>query len=515
MFHRFSPGFPSAKKLIWHKAACVSAGFWDHQEVSFFCDLFGPLWAQVTRGSLMPVRSLTNRFVESVKPTPKKQTAYPDADVKGLELRVSPEGRKVWSLRYRTIGGVQKRMTLGVMPSVDLAGARAKAKVALGVVADGGDPAAEKRAEAARAKAEPIKTFADLAEAYFKACERGEWKPKGKRKRAQTITYERGIYRRNLEGALGGLRLEDIDRSTVKNALRPMVDRGVGAQTNRTHALARQCFAFAIAEERMTVNPATGFAPLATQTPRSRTLTDAELQLLWKGLNDPAKLRIRDSDTGDEAPVRLSRPMAIILQLAMLLLQRRSEIAGIRASELDLDRGLWLIPAERMKAGVPHLVPLPPRAVKLMKEADELATVREDARRGRNDQGKPRNNDRALFPGPRAVENSIRGDSVTHALADVMKAVGIGKTSTHDLRRTGSTEMTSERLGIAPFIRSKVLSHTTDTGGGAAVSSTHYDANEYVTEKRRALEAWEDLLLEIVGEKVRPSNLRRLSAGAA
>ena len=59
--------------------------------------------------------------------------------------------------------------------------------------------------------------------------------------------------------------------------------------------------------------------------------------------------------------------------------------------------------------------------------------------------------------------------------------------------------MTSERLGVMPFIRSKVLGHI-DHGGGSSVSATFYDANDYIADKRRALEAWERLLLEIVGE---------------
>ncbi len=85
-------------------------------------------------------------------------------------------------------------------------------------------------------------------------------------------------------------------------------------------------------------------------------------------------------------------------------------------------------------------------------------------------------------------------------MADLVKALGITKASPHDLRRTGSTALTSERLGVSPHIRSKVLGHTSDAGGGAAVSSTHYDANSYVAEKRRAIDGWEGLLLEITGE---------------
>jgi hypothetical protein len=85
-------------------------------------------------------------------------------------------------------------------------------------------------------------------------------------------------------------------------------------------------------------------------------------------------------------------------------------------------------------------------------------------------------------------------------MAPIISALGLPPASPHDLRRTGSSALTSERLGVSPFIRSRILSHTTETGGGASVSSRHYDVNTYAQEKRRALRAWEDLVLEIVGK---------------
>jgi hypothetical protein len=82
-------------------------------------------------------------------------------------------------------------------------------------------------------------------------------------------------------------------------------------------------------------------------------------------------------------------------------------------------------------------------------------------------------------------------------------ALGIDDGTVHDLRRTGSTLLTSERIGVSPFIRSKVLAHY-DAGGGAQVSATRYDANSYVREKRAALEKWQRLLSDVVGREGSP-----------
>lgn len=434
----------------------------------------------------MATANLTDKAVISARAEPGSRLELWDVKARGLCLRVS-DTKKVWVYRYRTADGRQPRQTLGAYTSLQgLAWARREADKIKVLVAEGKDPAATKKRERATAKAQPIKTFNDLADAYMAACETGEWKPKNKRKRERTLFDERGILRRHIRPALGAANLDSITRADVRRFLRAMVERGIGRQTNLAHAVTRQVFAYAISEERVALNPATGFAPLATETPRVRTLADTELRTFWRTLDDwPNDLRQPVSEGEEKGlSVTVGRPMRIILQLAILLLQRRSEIAGMALAELDLDRGLWQIPAARMKGGAPHMVPLPPSAVTLIREAQKLAAA--------DGIESP-----MVFPSPRNPQKAILGNSVTHAMAEIFSALQLAKASPHDLRRTGSTALTSERLSVSPFIRSKVLGHRSDTGGGAAVSMMHYDTNEYLAEKRRALEGWELLVLNI------------------
>lgn len=79
----------------------------------------------------------------------------------------------------------------------------------------------------------------------------------------------------------------------------------------------------------------------------------------------------------------------------------------------------------------------------------------------------------------------------------MMAALKLPSATPHDLRRTGATNLTSERLGIPRFIVSQVLAHAGDTGGAAAVTGLHYDRNDYLAEKRKALLAWARLLQAI------------------
>lgn len=450
----------------------------------------------------MSERKLTSAFCAAVQPVAGRQVAYPDRDVRGLELRVSGDGRKSWSYRYRTRFGRQGRVTLGLhSDAFGLKDARAAARRVQQQIVEGGDPAMDARAAKITAAQEPLTTLSDVAEAYFRATERGRYRPK----RASSLNLERQVYRVHIERRLGRLPLELVTRRTVKGALEQMVDRGAPAQAVRVQAIVRQMLAYAVAEERLPFNPIRDLPPVATARPRARIYSDAELKAIWAGVRDPEALSIPEpiaSRRRDADRVRISRPMRIAIQLVVLLLQRRCEVLGMRRSELDLEHGVWTIPAERMKSKRRHAVPLSPWAVELIEEALRLSRERKTA---------------CVFPGLRDAGKPMNGPSMNWAFNSVLWAQGIEDGTIHDLRRTGSTLMTSERIGVSPFIRSHILGHN-DTGGGARISATHYDANSYIKEKRQALERWQALLRAIVGvaspDGARPGSFR-FDAGAA
>lgn len=429
----------------------------------------------------MPAIKLTDRFIQSVNPEPGTRVDYFDQHTRGLMLRVSPDS-KTFYYRYRSPNGGQPRFKLGTYPALSLADARQETILNAGLVARGGDPARDRRRSRTEYKTQTIRTLNDLADAYFTACEKGEWAPKRKRKRERTLESERGVWRRYIKSTIGGLRLSDVTSAEVKGLLRGMIGRGIHAQTNRTQAVLRQMFNYAIATfdgSLVSVNPA-HFQFLGTMTPRTRVLNDTEIFAVWNALSGPVEQCGSKKKYGHWP----ARPMRIVLQLCLVLMLRETEVVGMQVDELDLDQAVWKIPAHRMKGNREHLVPLPSLAVDLIREALAL----------RRDPASP-----FVFPSPRhGGRNPMREDSVTHAMEEVIKVLGIKPASPHDLRRTASTMATSERLGISPFIRSKLLAHSTASGGGAAVSCIHYDANEYVAEKRQALARWAELLLKIV-----------------
>lgn len=431
---------------------------------------------------------LTDRAVAGARAEPGQRLEIWDARQAGLCLRVTDNGVKTWVYRYRATDGRQPRFTIGKLPAVSLKDARDRAADLAREVAKGGDPATARR-KARVAASGPLRTFDDLADLFEQRCASGEWMPKGKRKRPRTLETEKLVLKLHIRPSLGKMPYTAITKADVRALLRKMTARGIGAQANRTHALIRQVFNFAISEELVAVNPVAGVLAPATNNARSRIWTDAELKSLWAALTDYAN--IYDEK---QKRVALTEIMALALKLTAVLGQRRQEISGMEVGELDLEAKIWTIRAERMKGNRPHVVPLPDAAVELIREAMAVTN------RGRNSQSA------YVFRTTWEKEKAIEPGSLSRAMLRVTRALKIKNATVHDLRRTMSSTMTSERLKVSHFIRSEVIAHST-TGGGAAVSMQNYDFNGYVSEKRDALERWATLLMIIVGEKAAPSNV--------
>jgi integrase len=198
--------------------------------------------------------------------------------------------------------------------------------------------------------------------------------------------------------------------------------------------------------------------------------------------------------------------MGLAICLAMVTLQRGSEIIGLHSREIDHGAKSWTIPGTRTKNHHTHVVPLSDLALDILDQAFAIASMAEPTHKpGAND-----NWHGYAFPG-RIIGRSIGRHAFSRAMKRLTTPLGIVDATPHDFRRTGTTNITGERIGIPRFIVSRVLNQLADTGGAAAVTGI-YDRNEYLTEKRRALEAWSALLLEITGDKKRGPNVVQMAA---
>jgi len=172
--------------------------------------------------------------------------------------------------------------------------------------------------------------------------------------------------------------------------------------------------------------------------------------------------------------------------------------------EIDHEDKLWTIPGTRTKNHRIHVVPLSDLALDILDRAFALAT--------RDLRATKRSADKwAGFAFPsRSSNHPITRHAFTRAMKRMTNVLKIPNATPHDFRRAGSTNTTSERIGMPRFIVSRVLNQVSDTGGAAAATGV-YDRNEYLPEKRRALGARSALLQEIVIGQTRLQNVARIS----
>lgn len=409
------------------------------------------------------MKSLTARVVETLKPKPGQRAERADHVVRGLSIRVTQAGVKSWALRYRNISGEQRRLTLGTFPAMSLEKARDAALRALGQIADRRDPAQERSTErrhARRARVEKAKTLADLWRHYST-----NYLPS---KRPSTIAYNTWLWDQRIAPTLGAQRLEDLDRPSIRAALRE-IGAVTPIQANRVGELLRRLFNVAVEDGVVATTPLANMGRLFVETSRDRVLDDVELTKLWRAL--------------DMAPsasaIGVSPRMRLALKLTMLTGARAGDIVGMRGEEIDVVTRTWTIPANRYKAKRAHSIPLSATAWALVTEA----------------LGQPNSASVGpLFPNARDPSATICRASLTRAMGRVCASAGIVGATAHDLRRTVATYLASERIGVAPHVVAAVLGHAAE---GSAVTAI-YNRHRYDSEKRNALAAWDAVLNEIV-----------------
>ena len=430
---------------------------------------------------------LTADVLKNALPQAGARLELRDDQELGLTFRVTAAGVRSWSLRYRNQAGEQRRKNLGKYPAVTLAAARAAAREVKVAVGRGADPVAQTRQTKAAEASKRLRTFNGLADAYFADAELGLHRPNARgAKRPTTLAEEKRIFDKLVAPQFGGTPIDDVKRGDIQ-AFVSKQSKKAASNGRHCRTVLRQLLSYAVWKELLDTNPAHDIAVVVSE-PRERTLSDVELKAFWSACTRPMNVK----------NLALSPEMGLALKMAAITLQRGGEVVGMRWAEIDIPAKTWLIPAARMKGKRAHLVPLSQAAVEVIEEARALIGGSEFVfETGR------RSDDEAPAPLDRR--------SFSRAMARIMAALQLPRATPHDLRRTGATAITSERIGIPRFIVSQVIAHAGDTGGAAAITGRHYDLNDYLTDKRRALDAWAALLIEIVDEGSRRDNVAKLA----
>lgn len=278
--------------------------------------------------------------------------------VAGLALQVLPTGGRSWVLRV-TIGTKRRDMGLGGYPDVPLAQAKEDARAARTKIRAGIDPIEEARAAKSALKASQMAmlTFKQCAEAYIEAHKAG-WKNE-KHQKQWTSTLETYVYPK-----IGNVLVRDVELPQVLAVLEPIWKTKTETAT-RVRGRVESVLDWATARNyRTTLNPARWKGHLDKLLPKPSKV---------------AKVTHHDalpvSDVGSfMVDLRKHEGMgARALEFAILTAARSGEVRGATWSEIDLETGVWIVPAERMKAGKEHRVPLSTAAVDLLKALPRLA----------------------------------------------------------------------------------------------------------------------------------------------
>jgi len=280
--------------------------------------------------------------------------------VPGLALQVLPTGAKTWVLRA-VIGGKRREMGLGGYPSVTLAGAREKARAAREKIDAGVDPIAERKAakSALLASAAAAITFEEAAAQYVAAHE-SSW-ANDKHRAQWTSTLKTYAY-----PVIGKLAPGDVQLAHVLKILEPIWATKTET-AKRLRGRIEQVLDAAHTRGQITgpwQNPARWRGHLDKLLAKpSRVAKVEHHRALAVGEVGAFMARLRKQE-GQGAKA---------LEFAILTAARSGEVRGATWAEIDLAAKVWTIPAERMKAGKEHRVPLSAAALELLNALPRMA----------------------------------------------------------------------------------------------------------------------------------------------
>ena len=255
---------------------------------------------------------LTKRYIDSLPPV-EKRAHFWDSEIAGFGLRVYPNGRKVFLLKYRSLNGTLRMPKVGTYGDITLEQARALARSMQHEIRSGGDPSADRKAS------KKCLSVADVCDRYKKE--------HVQKKKAHTQDQYNRLIDREIIPALGTRRIENVSASDISKLLNKVGSKHP-VKANRLRAVLSNLFSQA---ERWGARPQ-GTNPVVhidryREKKRHRDLTAAELKRLADALE-----AVKD-ETDNLAAIT-------IIRLLLFTGARKSELLNLKWSEVDLERGM-------------------------------------------------------------------------------------------------------------------------------------------------------------------------------
>ncbi|MDN7699476.1 tyrosine-type recombinase/integrase [Burkholderia semiarida] len=414
---------------------------------------------------------LTDRELGTLKPRDK---TFKVTDRDGMYAAVLPTGTISFRYDYRLNG---RRETLAIgRYDADLARAPTREPDALEygmdmslrearTLLDRARRDVERGASPSRAKVEKrtaaadALTFGGWAESYF--THKADPKSGAEQLADSTLAFRRSTYRRVIEPEFGKLRLEEVTPQRLKRLCDGTKERRGPAVAVHVREVVQAVFRHAQGSGQAVSNPAEAIraSTIATFEPRDRALSPAEIRTFLTALEQ----------------VATTPTLRLALKFVLLTGVRKSEFIDAVWAEVDFDAERWTIPAERMKAGKAHVIPLSEQALDILVALRSCFGASNYLHPGRYDHDLPISN---------ATLNRVIDAAVERIRKDDPEFQTFG---VHDLRRTFSTGLNRAKfderwieMSLAHAPRNRI----------AAV----YNVNRYLSERKIMLQCWADMI---------------------
>src|SRR3954452_2095128 len=274
----------------------------------------------------MPRARLTKTVIDAL-PTPLKETVHWDTGCPGFGIKITPKGRKVFVVMYRTAGAGSRlrKYTIGPYGRVTLPQARLTAQRVFAAKLEGRDLATEKKESRKKMVADRVD---DLLEAFI----------------AQHVAQTRSareicrILRREIKPAWGSRSIHELTKRDVIDLVSAIEHRGAPVAANKALKTAKTFFRWCAGRALLDRSPADGVPLPSKQVARDRVLSDYEL----------AKVILAARQTGS--------PYGDIVEVLALTGQRREEVARCTWNEIDLKARTWKLTSDRTKNAKSHEV---------------------------------------------------------------------------------------------------------------------------------------------------------------
>jgi integrase len=378
-----------------------------------------------------------------LRQTKPREKPFKISDGEGLFILINPNGSKLWRMAYR-FDRKQKLLAFGRYPDVSLLEARRKTQSARDLLADKVDPGRKEAVEPP--PAQPI-TFGEVALEWLNSRDEN-WADSTKRS-------IRSLFERDVIPVIGTMPMAAVRSQHVLSVSRLVEQRGALYYARRVMQNISLVFRYAIATQRAEHDPTYGLSTVIRSPSKSKPHASIPAKEMGPFLD------LLDAYPG-EPLIRYA------LTLTVLTFVRTNEIRFAQWSEFEgLDGGspLWRIPAERMKMGRPHVVPLSRQSVALLRDIHRLSP------------------EGHLFPSHRRGTAIISDNTMLSA----MHRMGY-RATVHGFRHLASTVLNEH-----DFNRDWIELQLAHVEGGVRGV---YNAAQYLTGRREMMQWWADWLDE-------------------